>query len=182
MNRSSQTRLAVLGMIAVDPSSGYAVRESISRTIGHFWNASFGQIYPTLADLERDGFIEVVDRDGRKKVFGITEAGLDELRSLLSEPVAQTPLRDATLLRLFYGRFLGDESCLRLIGATALAAEQQLASFDKLEETLKSDYVDHPDLPFWLLTLRSGQLAAQAKRQWAREAEQLLQDRRDEQE
>ena len=88
------------------------------------------------------------------------EAGLDELRSLLSEPVAQAPLRDATLLRLFYGRFLGDESCLRLVDATALAAEQQLASFHKLEETLKSDYAGHPDLPFWLLTLRSGQLAA----------------------
>ena len=54
MARTSQTRLAVLGALSVEPMTGYAVRAAIAETLGHFWHESFGQIYPTLAELEKD--------------------------------------------------------------------------------------------------------------------------------
>ena len=53
MSRKSQTELAVLGALAVEPATGYGVRQAITQTLGHFWQESFGQIYPCLADLER---------------------------------------------------------------------------------------------------------------------------------
>lgn len=63
MGRAKQTELAVLGALSVRPMTGYAVRAVIRDVLGHFWSESFGQIYPTLADLHRDGHLERRDGD-----------------------------------------------------------------------------------------------------------------------
>ena len=58
MARSEQTQTAVLGALSVMPMTGYALRNEIRDTLGHFWSESFGQIYPALAELERQGLVE----------------------------------------------------------------------------------------------------------------------------
>ena len=58
MARGRQTELAILGALSVAPMTGYAVREEIRQVLGHFWSESYGQIYPTLAELQRNGLIE----------------------------------------------------------------------------------------------------------------------------
>jgi Transcriptional regulator PadR-like family len=57
MAKASQTETAVLGALSVMPMTGYAIREAIRDVLGHFWSESFGQIYPTLAELERQGYV-----------------------------------------------------------------------------------------------------------------------------
>ena len=61
MSRQSQTEVAVLGALSVEPMSGYAARRAITETLGHFWSESFGQIYPTLASLARAAAGGVLD-------------------------------------------------------------------------------------------------------------------------
>ena len=58
MARASQTETAVLGGLSVESMTGYALREAIRDVLGHFWSESFGQIYPTLAELERAGHVQ----------------------------------------------------------------------------------------------------------------------------
>jgi DNA-binding PadR family transcriptional regulator len=54
----------------------YALREAIRDVLGHFWSESFGQIYPTLAELERQ---RRVKRRGSSRpgssIFAITAWG-----------------------------------------------------------------------------------------------------------
>ena len=42
---------AVLGLLVQRPRSGYELKQSVDRTIRHFWAASYGQIYPELKRL-----------------------------------------------------------------------------------------------------------------------------------
>src|ERR1019366_1251270 len=107
MPRHSQTEIAVLGGLSVEPMTGYGLRAAIAETLGYFWSESFGQIYPTLGRLEEEGMVR---REAAGKtsgsVFEITEMGLARLRSLLAEPIASSLPRNGLLLRLFFRRLL----------------------------------------------------------------------------
>lgn len=174
--KRDQTRLALLGVLSVEPASGYDVREAITSTLGHFWHESYGQIYPTLSQLEQERLIEVVERDGRKKVYAITKAGKSELARLLAQPGVPSRPRNSLLLRLFFGRWLGVEACRDLVAQAAQDASARLAEYAALEDRLCSEFADQPDLPFWLLTLRHGQRGARATIDWAKDAAELLDD------
>jgi DNA-binding PadR family transcriptional regulator len=158
------------------PMTGYALRESIRDVLGHFWSESFGQIYPTLSRLEREGLVE---RRGtaRSTPFTITTTGLDRLRQLLGTPVLDAPPRNGLMLRLFFGRHLGPDACRRLVLDAREAAERQLAGFAAIRAEL-ADGTPTPtesptgidaDQPYWMLTISAGEHAARATILWADE-------------
>jgi DNA-binding PadR family transcriptional regulator len=169
MSRASRTELAVLGALSVEPMSGYAVRQAITDTLGHFWSESFGQIYPALARLEAQGLIK---RSGAGQTSGstfrLTESGRRHLVVLLREPLPAPPPRNGTLLRLFFGRLLGVEDC-RAIVVDVL--ERATASLDELRVVRAEVAADpDPNAPFWLLTVLAGEHSARAQIAWANEA------------
>src|SRR5213596_687898 len=93
-------RWAVLGLLALRPRSGYDIKQSVDRTIRHFWAASYGQIYPELKRLETAGWIEGSDgsRGARsRRVYTITARGRDELQRWLSGEETRIELRDESL-------------------------------------------------------------------------------------
>ncbi|MDR7275441.1 PadR family transcriptional regulator [Catenuloplanes atrovinosus] len=171
MPRSGQTDMAVLGALSIEPMSGYALRESIRDVLGHFWSESFGQIYPALAGLERDGFVR---REGAAKrgasTFAITAAGRRRLRELLTEPVQAAPARNGLLLRLFFGRALGTEACRALIAGARADAERRLREFDALDARTAAEPQYADDAPFWHLTISAGRHHAHAVIAWADES------------
>ena len=91
MARQSQTSTAVLGVLSIEPATGYEIRQAITEILGHFWHESFGQIYPCLGALEKDGLVRSRpgDRSGSSR-FEITAAGRidrpEAIRQLSSRP------------------------------------------------------------------------------------------------
>lgn len=67
--------LVVLHLVAEKPRHGYELIKSIETAAGGAYSPSPGTIYPALALLEEQGWIEVVDTEGAKKLYGATEAG-----------------------------------------------------------------------------------------------------------
>ncbi len=171
MRRRSQTETAVLGALSVEPMTGYAVREAIRDVLGHFWSESFGQIYPTLAELERRG--QVRRRGSRRagsSTFAITASGRARLRELLAEPIQPEPPRNGMLLRLFFGRQLGPDACRSLVERARADAERRLEEFGSIREEVERDEVHAEDRPYWLLTVAAGEHGARAAIAWADEA------------
>lgn len=82
----------LLRMLAEGPRHGYDVmREFKAR--GH-WRPGPGSIYPTLASLEAEGYVESREENG-KRVYVITESGVEHLKQ--NAPHAEdafTPERD----------------------------------------------------------------------------------------
>jgi DNA-binding PadR family transcriptional regulator len=177
VSRPKQTETAVLGVLSVQPMSGYAVRDAIRDVLGHFWSESFGQIYPTLAQLERQGLVrrQHGTRPG-SSTFAITPAGRDRLEMLLRQPVQPPPPRNGLLLRLFFGHTLGPDTCRALLQQARTDAQQQLATYQTVRAELATEHQYAKHRPYWLLTLAAGEHHARATLAWTDQALAALDD------
>jgi DNA-binding PadR family transcriptional regulator len=72
-------RWVILQLISEKPSHGYELIRLIEERLGGAYSPSPGVIYPTLTLLEEMGLVAVIDSEGAKKAFGITEEGTKAL-------------------------------------------------------------------------------------------------------
>jgi PadR family transcriptional regulator, regulatory protein AphA len=95
-------RHAMLGLLAVEPATGYELTRRFDKSLSNAWHASHSQIYPELARLEHEGMVEVVAEGPRKsKTWALTAAGGDELRRWLVEVEPSRQQRSESALRAF---------------------------------------------------------------------------------
>lgn len=79
MFAAGELRLALLALIAENPSHGYELIKAIEEMTGGDYAPSPGAVYPTLQLLEDEGAIVEADAEGAKKPFRVTEQGETEL-------------------------------------------------------------------------------------------------------
>ena len=84
--RRGDVRVALLLLLAEEPRNGYQLMQEIEERSGGRWRPSPGSVYPTLQQLEDQGLVRPVEREGTK-LFEITEAGSKHL----AESGVQTP-------------------------------------------------------------------------------------------
>ncbi|MGP4101746.1 PadR family transcriptional regulator [Nonomuraea sp. KM90] len=82
---------AVLAMLAKEPSHGYHLRARLQRSLGPLGSSmNPGQIYVTLARLEKAGLVVCEHADGlperpERKVYALTPAGQQRVSAWLAE-------------------------------------------------------------------------------------------------
>ena len=133
---------AVLGLVALEPRSGYDVKRIVDRSVRHFWAASYGQIYPELRRLEEAAWIAGDDapRGGRsRRVYRITLEGRRALEGWLHGPETRVELRDESLLRLFFADTLPAEDALGLLRGRREGYRQMLAYLLSLDDGVGVD-------------------------------------------
>jgi len=162
--------------------SGYDIRKEVAASIGYFWSESYGQIYPALRELSREGLIRVkpgTPPGGReRRVYEITAKGRRALAAWRAEPPRPAPVRNELLLKLFFGA-PGE-------GGGEIAWLEQLATkeaahgreFRRIRRQLLDERRDHPSLPYWLAVVAYGELHSRAALRWARETSSALRDLR----
>jgi len=82
--RHGSLRLYLLRLLDEEPRHGYEVIRLLRDRFMGVYSPSPGTIYPRLARLEEEGLVTHDEVDGRK-VYRITEAGREELRSRSDE-------------------------------------------------------------------------------------------------
>jgi len=169
--RQNRTRPAILGVLARCPATGYEIRRHIAGTLGHFWQESMGQLYPTLAALAREGLIRVVDkpsRDDRKRIrYTLTRAGRATLEAWLAQPPARPIERNEMLLKLFFadlGRL--DDAERHLAARLADVREQREALQTREREVFGGREPRKPELLLGWLTLQYGLAVFAAQMKW----------------
>ena len=75
--RRGDVRTAMLILLAEEPRNGYQLMQTIEERSGGRWRPSPGSVYPTLAQLEDEGLIRGIERDGTK-LFELTDAGREQ--------------------------------------------------------------------------------------------------------
>ena len=119
----------ILGLLSLSPRSGYDIKTVVDRSTRFFWAASYGQIYPELKRLEREGLVEGEDRPsgGRsRRVYTLTEQGREALHEWLLGTTVTVELRDESLLRLFFADALPHEQALQLLEGRKRGHEEYL--------------------------------------------------------
>ncbi|MFD1217060.1 MULTISPECIES: PadR family transcriptional regulator [Microbulbifer] len=103
-------RFAVLTLLDIEPGSGYDLKRRFERSVIHFWSASHQQMYRELHKLHGEGLLDCAEQpqEGRpdKKIYSLTDAGRDTLRTLATAPASTQKIRDPFLLQLFAGHHL----------------------------------------------------------------------------
>ncbi|WP_054955847.1 PadR family transcriptional regulator [Paenibacillus dakarensis] len=91
----------LLGLLARRESSGY----ELMLRIQPFWQAKHSQIYPLLSQMEDKQFLSArwVEQSDKpdKKIYAITEAGLQKLKEWMHMPIAPAVTKDELSLRTF---------------------------------------------------------------------------------
>lgn len=181
MTRDNHTRFIILGFLSHEPMTGYDIKKRITENIGHFWDLSFGQIYPALRDLERDGLVTmVVERNEGgpdRKIYTITDGGRAELKRWLVRPVKREILRYEVLLKLFFGAGGEPENILCHVEGFRERNVTDLRKMLELEKELR----DIPDLEkdhlYYLLTVLMGKKVFEAHIEWSDEVIDILKQR-----
>ena len=164
---------ALLGLVHLQPQSGYDLRKVFETTpMGHY-SSSPGAIYPALKRLEEQGLIrgEVADGDTLrpKRVYSSTRRGMDALRVWVSQPVTREAfLRsdDELMLRFaLMGSVVDDATTSRFL-------EQMLEILDAYIPELRQVLAAMPEAgpPHGRLALSSGIEMYLARRRWVRRA------------
>jgi len=87
-------RTMCLGILSLGEASGYEIKKMLEGPLGSFFDASFGSIYPALAQLTDQGLLamseQAQDKRPDKKVYKITQKG----RLALAEALLDKPSRD----------------------------------------------------------------------------------------
>jgi len=115
---------ALLGLINLNPSSGYDLRKIFAETAMGNYSSSPGAIYPALERLEKQKLIRgaVEDSAGlrRKRLYRLTAGGTAALKGWLSKPVEQSGvMRGANELMLrfsFMEYVLGPPAVVAFLG------------------------------------------------------------------
>lgn len=178
--KDNKTVYAILGLLHHEPLSGYDIRKRIENSIGYFWDAGYGQIYPSLRKMADEGLVtaETEKNEGRpdRKVYALTKKGEDALRKWLEEPAAREHVRYEILLKLFFGGLVPAERNIETIQDFQERYQGELATLELYSRDLRQVLTQGQDHLYYYLTLLFGQHIYRAYLTWAEEAVGLLRD------
>ena len=180
MARESTCRFAILGMLCREPMSGYDLKGAIERSVGHFWQESYGNLYPALERMTEERLVELDPEDhsrgGRvRKVYRVTETGRTALAEWLRRPIVPHVERNELLLKLFFGAQVGPADSLAQVERSRAEAEGLLAALRLIDENVRQAQGDDPELAYRHLSIRAGLLGLEAHLRWCDEAREALQ-------
>lgn len=172
------SRYAILGLLSLQPLSGYDIRQLAAQSIGHFWSESYGQIYPTLGQLVKEGLAtrrtERSEGKPDRHVYSVTSKGLEELQLWLKAPIRREKPRSELLLKLFFGARVPVSETMAHVERYRAEHQQLLQTYAQAERQLKKEHSGHPGFPFWLMTLSFGRHRSQAFVSWCDETLKVL--------
>jgi DNA-binding PadR family transcriptional regulator len=121
-------KYALLSLLNQQPHHGYQLKTAVEGWLGQSWPLNVGQVYTTLARLERDGLVAAgkVDQQGRQ-TYQITPAGRAALADWFATPVPRDGLvRDELLVKLVAAVAAGDGTAFEVIRGQRTATLQLL--------------------------------------------------------
>ena len=96
----------ILGILMEGPQTGYGLKSVIEQSVGFFYTASYGSLYPALKRLAEQGAISLVETDGakNKKLYTMEASGRKQFLEWLGEPLTRN--RNEHLLKFFFYDYL----------------------------------------------------------------------------
>jgi len=176
--KETKSKYAILGILGLGPMSGYDIRKVFQRSVANFWNESYGQIYPLLKTLVAEGLAtgSIQKQLGKpdRHIYAITGKGVEELQRWLMEPVKDQIGRIEIALKLFFGHQVEVADNIRQVEHFREMRDRELKALIAIEERLKAEQADRPNLVYMLMTVSYGQHVTQALLQWCEETLSVL--------
>lgn len=162
-------RHSLLALLAEEPRHGYGLKAHFERSTAGTWPLNVGQVYTTLARLERDGLAEPTDPPdqtgegpGARQSWRITDRGREALSQWFDEPVSlDPPARDELAIKVLLAIAADADS----VGP--ILVRQRAAALERMAELTRHKAKADParELP-WVLVLDALLLKLEAEVRW----------------
>jgi len=169
-------RHGLLALLAQEPMYGAQLRSEFESRTGGTWPLNVGQVYTTLARLDRDGFVEAAggaDDEGRI-AYRLTEQGQTEVQRWWAAAVdrGDTP-RDELVIKLALAVTVPGVDVRSLVQTQRTATLRHLQALTKLKRVTPQDAGGRNELS-WLLVLDNLVYSAEAEVRWLDHVETRL--------
>jgi PadR family transcriptional regulator AphA len=160
---------ALIGLLAVEPRTGYELTKFFDETMGRYaWQAGHTSIYPELARLAKRGLVEVAHEGARgSRTYAATEAGRAELRTWLLAPDDGGKVRNEYVLRMFLLSALDPADALTLLRRIAATSAAGAAELREVRAEHGADAIPPGSAGFGQLAAEFGLRQYEATAAWA---------------
>jgi PadR family transcriptional regulator AphA len=125
----------ILGLLNNESLSGYEIKKIIEKTPFMYWSGNNNQIYKSLAELHHERCVtkEVQHQEGSpsKKVYSITDDGLEELNNWLLSTTEAPVLRKQIFVKLAFANHLTGEEVESMLESYARMVQMEKALSEK---------------------------------------------------
>src|SRR5215470_5711720 len=116
----------------------------MKQPVGYFWHARPSHIYAELLRLVREGFVtfQVIEQHDRpdKKVYTLTQEGLDAVCQWVSEPVEARPERNELALKAYSVWLAEPEQAMQLFQRQEEVHTQQVVRYEDILRRLEQHH------------------------------------------
>ncbi len=129
---------AILGLLKERPMHGYELKKRLTYVLGHFWQVSYGSLYPALKRMERSGATEKAfpkrgksSKSKRRNVYHLTPVGEKRFLKLLQQSVSESDISDTAKfdVKLSFFHYLNSQERLALLEKRRTFLEEKLVEF-----------------------------------------------------
>ncbi|MBI5297614.1 MAG: helix-turn-helix transcriptional regulator [Chloroflexi bacterium] len=125
---------AILGLLSLSPLSGYDIKKMFEGSAALYWSGNNNQIYKTLVKLHEQDLVtretQIQDSSPAKKVYSISEKGLEELRRWVSSAPEVPQVRNSFLIQLAWADSLSADELDNLLERYENELRMQLSMLD----------------------------------------------------
>jgi DNA-binding PadR family transcriptional regulator len=158
-------RQGLLALLDEGPMHGYGLRREFERRTGAVWPLNVGQVYTTLARLERDGLVTRGDElDAAQASYGLTQSGRAAVEEWFATPVGEgSRPRDELAIKLAMAVTVPGIDVARVVQTQRTHTVRRLQEYTRLKAGVADG---RPDDLAWSLVLESLIFDAEAEVRW----------------
>lgn len=138
----------LLSLLSTKPMTGY----DLTLRINKFWRSTHSAIYPLLAELEEEGYVEFelikqLDKPD-KKIYKLTDKGMELLRQWFISEASQPVVRDEMSFKLSCMQVMDDELVEGLLDKIEARYKEKLEVYKKVLSELSLKSSDNRETAF----------------------------------
>jgi DNA-binding PadR family transcriptional regulator len=176
MPKTNYAKYMIMGLLSGSPMTGYDIKKFVDECLKYLlMDMSYGQIYPILNRLEKDGLATVtLGTTGKRpgsKTYRLTDKGLTEVRAWVRSP--DTKEYDI-LLKMCFGSLIPQEEMIRKLDAYKKKREGELAMMSQYMEEAGDEATYGPNAPYMTLITMLGLNYFHEEVRWCDQAISML--------
>ncbi len=170
---------AILGILSWKPSTGYELKKIFEESSFMYWSGNNNQIYKALLQMQDDGLVtsEVIHQDNSpsKKVYRITEDGLDELKEWVLSSSEAPKFKKTFLIQLAWSDLLNNQELNELLSGYEYTVKVQLLMHqEKSSQSLNSPNRNNRETFLWDMISQNLIASYKAELDWIKQVRQKL--------
>jgi len=169
---------ALLGLLSIQPMTGYDMKKWIESGLSHFWKTSYSQIYPALSKFVEEDLVTVAVIENEKrpasKLYTLTDKGLAALKEWLTIDVNDLNTKDENQLKFYFSAVQPIEEVIAKAERSLAYNQSMLSTYTGTDERMREVKKPTRHQLNEFLAVRKGILLNEARVKWAKECIQTL--------